>query len=165
MAFDWKRYVLMNGIWLTFPALIWHVIFASRLPAQFLPEIFWKDIPVVVHYGENILRTFAFAIPAFFMLASPRAGRQGWSWYIAGTLVYFVTWLPLLFAPGSAWSTSMLGFMAPAYTPLIWLVGIGLLGTEFYFPLRYRPVYYIAPAVLFTIFHCTHAAIVYLRNF
>ena len=40
MAFDWKKYILMNGIWLTFPAMIWNIIFAGRLPAQFLPEIF-----------------------------------------------------------------------------------------------------------------------------
>lgn len=164
MTFDWKKHVLMNAIWLTFPALIWNMFFASRLPPRFLPESFWKDIPGIVHYGENILRTLAFAIPAFFAVAPPRAGRRGWGCYIAGTLIYFVSWLPLMFAPGSAWSSSMVGFMAPAYTPLIWLVGIGLLGTEFYFPLRYRPVHYIAPAVLFTIFHCTHTAIVYLRK-
>ena len=59
----------------------------------------------------------------------------------------------------------MLGFLAPAYTPLLWLIGIGLLGENFYFSVRYRPLYYIAPAVLFLIFHCTHVAIVYLQNF
>ncbi len=108
-----------------------------------------------------------FAMPAFVTLQW--TNRRGWVWYGLGSLIYFLAWVPLLFAPASAWSTSLIGFMAPAYTPLLWMIGIALLGGEFYFPVsgsaRYRPAYYIAPAVLFTLFHCTHAAIVYLRNF
>lgn len=165
MKLNWKKY-LLTAIWLTFPILAWNIVFASRLPAQYLPDIFWKNIPLSVMYGENILRTIIFAMPAFFsMQMTTKHHKLGWVCYLLGTLVYFLAWVPLLFAPASAWSTSMLGFMAPAYTPLIWLVGIGLLGGEFYFPMRYRPVYYIAPAILFTIFHCTHVAIVYLQNF
>lgn len=163
MKINPKKY-LLNAMWLTFPILLWNVIFASRLPAQLLPDIFWKDIPLPVMYGENILRMVIFAMPVFISLGgNPK--KQGLAWYLVGTAVYFLAWLPLLFAPGSAWSNSMAGFMAPAYTPLLWMVGIALLGNEFYFPLHYRPIYYIAPAILFTIFHCTHAAIIYLRNF
>ena len=163
MKINFKKY-LLNAIWLTFPILLWNVIFASRLPAQFLPDIFWKDIPLPVMYGENILRTVIFAMPVFISLGkNPK--KQGLAWYLIGTSIYFLAWLPLLFAPSSAWSTSMAGFMAPAYTPLLWMVGIALSGNEFYFPLRYRPIYYIAPAIFFTIFHCTHVAIIYLRNF
>ena len=157
---------LSNGIFLTLPILLWNVIFASRLPAQFLPDIFWKDIPNAVQYGENILRIFVFMMPLFFTFGiSTHNQKKGTAWYLAGIAIYFLSWLPHLFMPDSAWSTSMIGFMAPAYTPLLCLIGIGLLGERFYFPVRYRPVYYIAPVVLFLIFHCTHSAIVYLQNF
>lgn len=157
---------LRNGIWLTVPILLWNIIFASRLPAQYLPDIFWKDIPDVVKYGENIMRIVVFGMPLFFSIGlSTKTQKQGLVWYLAGTAVYFLAWIPLLFMPDSAWSTSMVGFMAPAYTPLLWLIGIGLLGEKFYFTVRYRPIYYIAPSVLFLVFHCTHVAMVYLQNF
>lgn len=164
LALDLSKYVLRNGIWLTGPALLWNIALTNRLPWQFRSETFWKDIPVVVQLGESILRLVVFALPAFFTVASPRTRRGGWVWYLGGTVIYFASWLPLLLAPGSAWSTSMLGFMAPAYTPLIWLIGIGVLGSEFYFPARYRPACYIVPAVLFTVFHCTHVALVHARS-
>lgn len=155
---------LRNGIWLTIPILLWNIIFASRLPAAFLPDIFWRDIPTMIQIGENVLRILIFAMPLFFSVnLKTKMQRYGLVWYVGGTAVYFSSWLPLLFAPESGWSQSMIGFMAPAYTPLLWLVGIGLLGEQFYFSVKYRPVYYIAPAILFTIFHCIHTAIVYLR--
>ena len=153
-------------MWLTIPILLWNAAFASRLPVQYLPEIFSRDIPGVVLYGETILRMVVFVMPAFFSIGiATKAQKQGLAWYLAGTAIYFLAWLPLLFAPGSAWSSSMIGFLAPAYTPVGWLVGVGLLGGEFYFAVRYRPIYYIAPAVLFLMFHVAHAAIVYLREF
>jgi len=67
----------------------------------------------------------------------------------------------------SAWSSSLIGFLAPAYTNLFWMIGLGLLGEKFYLParLRYRPVLFIAPVVIFLIFHITHAVIVYQRSF
>jgi hypothetical protein len=158
---------LRNGIWLTVPILLWNAILASRLPAQFLPDIFWKEIPDVVAYGENSLRiVVVFAMPLFFSIGlSTKTQKQGLVWYLAGTAIYFLSWILQIYYPDSGWSTSMIGFLAPAYTPLVWLIGIGLLGEKFYFPVRYRPVYYIAPAILFLIFHNTHTAIVYLRNF
>jgi hypothetical protein len=39
--------------------------------------------------------------------------------FTAGTLVYFASWVILMVAPGSSWSTSALGFVAPAHTPLL----------------------------------------------
>ena len=87
--------------------------------------------------------------------------------YLAGVALYYLSYLAQIFFPDSAWSTSMVGFVAPAYSNLFWIIGLGLLGEKFYFParLRYRPVYYIAPAVIFLIFHITHAVIVYQRSF
>jgi hypothetical protein len=155
-----------NGILLTLPILLWNILFASRLPAQFLPDIFGKDIPTVVTYGENSVRLVVFVMPLFFSISTTtRTQKQGVVWYGMGTAVYFCSWLPHFFIPESAWSHSWLGFMAPACTPLLWLIGIGLLGDRFHFPQRYRPIYYIAPAFIFVIFHCTHTAIVHLQNF
>jgi hypothetical protein len=43
-------------------------------------------------------------------------------------LIYFASWLPLIYARETAWSKSAAGLLAPAYTPLIWLAGIALVG-------------------------------------
>jgi hypothetical protein len=48
--------------------------------------------------------------------------------YLIGLVVYFASWVPLMVAPTSTWSNSLIGFLAPAYTPLLWLVGIYLIG-------------------------------------
>lgn len=157
---------LTNGVLLTLPILLWNVLFASRLPAPFLPDIFWRDIPDWVRYGENGFRLIVFMIPLLFTVGfSTRTQKKGMIWYGVGTAVYCLSWLPHFFVPESAWSHSLLGFMAPAYTPILWLIGIGFLGDRFYFPRRYRSIYYIAPALIFVVFHCTHTAIVYLENF
>lgn len=157
---------LTNGVLLTLPVLLWNGLFANRLPAPFLPDIFWRDIPDWVRYGENGFRLIVFMMPLLFTVGvSTKTQKNGLIWYLAGTAVYFISWLPHFFAPESAWSASLLGFMAPAYTPTLWLVGIGLLGDRFYLSRRYHPIHYIAPALIFVIFHCTHTAIVYLQNF
>ncbi len=158
--------IISNGIWLTIPILLWNAIFMNRLPPQYLPEIFNKDIPPIVEYGEALLRVLVFGIPLFFSIGfSSKTQKRGLLWYLAGVAIYFLSWGPLLFFPESLWSVSFLGFLAPAYTPLFWLIGIALLGEKFYFPVRYKPAYYIAPSILFLIFHIAHVANIYLRSF
>jgi hypothetical protein len=67
--------------------------------------------------------------------------------YIAGTLVYFASWLPLLLAPGSAWSNSPAGLLAPRLTPLLSFLGIALLGNSWPYGLT---------SAVFIIFHTWH---------
>jgi hypothetical protein len=81
--------------------------------------------------------------------------------YIAGTAVYFISWLAQMYFPQSAWSLSVWGFLAPAYTPLIWLVGIGLIGSTLYFSSPYRSWMYIVASVIFVGFHLSHAMAVF----
>ena len=45
-----------------------------------------------------------------------------------GTPVYFASWIVLIYYPEAAWSKSAVGLLTPAYTPLIWLVSIALIG-------------------------------------
>lgn len=165
MKMEWLKF-LFNGFLLIIPILIWNGIFYSRLPAQYQPEIFEKGIHPSISFGENILRVVIFGLPLLFMIGfSTKTQQLGLGLYLAGVIIYFLSWLPLMFAPDSAWSTSLLGFMAPAYTPMLWMVGVALFGDSFYFSLDYKPLYYLIPAALFSVFHCVHAAIVYVRNF
>lgn len=160
--------IIKNGIWLTFPPLLFSLILMNRLPATLTPALFNKGIPDMLANGENIGRILVFALPSFFSIGiSTKTQKQGLALYLAGVALYYLSYLALIFFPDSTWSTSMVGFVATAYTNLFWIIGLGLLGERFYFPahFRYRPVFYLAPAVIFLIFHITHAVIVYQRCF
>ena len=67
--------------------------------------------------------------------------------YALGVLVYFASWLPLIYSSAAAWSKSAAGLLAPAYTPLIWLAGIALVGGS-------RP--YALASLLFVGLHVYH---------
>lgn len=45
------------------------------------------------------------------------------------------------------------------------MIGLGMLGEKFYFMerLRYRPIFYVAPAVVFVAIHTTHAVFFHQR--
>jgi hypothetical protein len=91
--------------------------------------------------------------------------RRGLSLFVAGSLLYFLAWVPLMIVPQCLWSTSWLGFVAPACTPLVWLAGLGLIGHRLNVPSRIRWWMYVSLACSFVIFHVSQASIVYARTF
>jgi len=157
---------LLNCLLLLLPIMAWNLIFASKLPWAYSEEVFSKNIPSFIASGENIFRLIVFILPVLMPLRIEMQSQKFGLWlYIAGTAIYFVSWLAQIYFPQSAWSLSAWGFLAPAYTPLIWLVGIGLIGSAFYFSSPYRSWMYIITSVVFLGFHLSHALTVYLRNF
>lgn len=118
--------------------------------------------------SENIVRILVFAMPVFFTIGiSTKVQKRGLALYLAGIVLYYLSYGALILFPNSSWSTSMIGFTATAYINILWMIGLGLLGEKFYFPahLRYRTFYYIVPVIIFIIIHTTHAITVYQQNF
>ena len=159
-----RRYAMNCGLLLV-PAMVWNVALAEQLPPAFSRGEFWREIPPLLAFAENTLRIVVFALPFFMPLdiAAP-ASRHALLIYASGTLVYFASWLALIFCPASSWSTSALGFTAPAYTPLLWLLGIALLGRQLFWGRRYRWWMYLVPALAFLATHVAHTTIVYARS-
>jgi len=159
-----KKYSL-NCFLLTLPLMIWNMLLTNKLPKAFQPELFWDDIPSFLTYGENISRIIVFML-TFLMPLSILTSTQkkGLFLYIGGTILYFASWLILIYFPDIGWSNSMLGFMAPAYTPLLWLSGIGLIGNAFYFNLPYRRWLFIFTSLVFLTFHNFHTLSIYFRT-
>lgn len=156
------RKYLASCLWLLLPVMVLNA-FSGRLPPNFQPDVFWHDIPAWIAWPENSLRIIVFILPVLMPLSidSPRR-RLGLLVYAVGLIAYTAGWLVLMFLPASAWSTSFLGLMAPAYTPLIWLAGIGLIGDRYF--VRFIPTWlYLAVAALFLVFHNTHALLVLSR--
>lgn len=161
-----KKY-LFNCFLLLIPLFLWNILLVDYLPKCYSPEVFWKDIPNLVGYSENTLRTIVFVFPVIMILSvKTRIQKIGFSIYLIGLVIYFSSWLMVIIAPESSWSQSLIGFMAPAFTTIIWFVGIGLIGNKSFFKVPYLSVIYISLSVLFVIVHSTHTYIVfqYLHN-
>jgi hypothetical protein len=159
-----KKY-LFNCFLLTIPILLWNILLSNKLPKQFQPDIYWKDIPAFLTYGENISRIVVFMLTIFMPLGfSTITQKRGVFLYIVGTIVYFASWIALIYFPNAEWSYTALGFMAPAYTPLLWLFGIGLIGNSFYFNLPYKRWSFFLSSIIFLMFHNFHTITIYFRT-
>lgn len=164
MKFEHIQKYFFNCFLLTTPVLLWDYIFTDRLPEVFRPEIFQKDIPPFIVNIENISRVIMFVLISFMPIKNlVNIQRKGLILYAIGILLYFASWLILIYFPNSMWSESMLGFLAPAYTPLFWLIGIGLVGGSLYFNIPYKRWFYFLVVVVFLAFHNWHTYLIYLR--
>lgn len=155
---------IQNCFLLLVPILIWNVLLSPHLPSSFRPDIFWNNIPNWVAISENTLRIAVMIIPVLLVLSTrTKTQRIGFGLYLIGSLIYFTSWLMLIVSPDSTWSLSIWGFTAPAYTPTLWLVGIGLIGEKSFLKIKRTTLIYTVLSVLFVLFHTIHAGIVFYR--
>lgn len=135
------------------------------LPRTFRQEVFWDGIPWALMAAENTFRVMVFALPFLMPIRlDGKASRRGSLLFLIGLLVYVASWLLLIFSPDSVWSRSAAGFLAPAYTPALWLGGLAQIGQRLYWGNWYRPWMYLVLCLLFEIAHVSHAALVYSRR-
>lgn len=53
MSFILIQKYLLNCFVLTVPVLVWNIALTNKLPKEFQPEKFWKNIPPILTYGED----------------------------------------------------------------------------------------------------------------
>lgn len=163
-----KTDVLKNGVWLTLPPLLFSLSLMALMPNALTPAQFNKGIPVALITIESIGRIVVFAMPALFSIGlSTTTQKRGLAVYVAGLAFYCLAYGTQNFFPNSDWSTSAFGFAASAYTNVVWMIGLGMLGEKFYFikRIRYRAIFYVVPAVVFVIIHTTHLVLYHQRMF
>jgi hypothetical protein len=154
----------LNCFILLIPIFLWNMLFTTSLPRGYSIEFFWQDIPPIVGTTENVLRIIAFFLPLLMPLTIETSRQKiGLGIYLAGVAIYFLSWVLQIYSPESAWSSSLFGFLAPAYTTVIWFIGIGLIGDGLFVKVPYKSIIYIAISTVFVVFHTTHAYIVYTR--
>lgn len=158
-----RRYAKNTG-WLLLPVLLWNAALSGQLPRAYTPAVFDRDIPALLAAAEQALRVLVFALPFFapFELASRRQ-RFGLLVFGLGLLVYVASWLALIGWPASAWSMTAAGFLAPAYTPILFLLGLAMLMQRLHWPSPYRWWLYLLLCVAFLAAHTGHAALVFSR--
>lgn len=158
------QYLVSCGL-LIVPILVWNAVFTRYLPPA-LASDFNRGIPGPLLAAENVLRTAVMILPFLMPLDVKSAARRGGFWvFVAGVLLYLLAWVPLMIAPESAWSTSRAGFLAPAYTPVVWLVGLGLTGGQLYGSVPFKSWMYLLLAGAFVSVHVAHAFLVYARTY
>ncbi len=108
------------------PILIWNILFSSKLP---LDHFFSLSAPQWLLVSENILRLIIFTLPLFMPINKEnKYFIIGKRLFIFGVIIYFISWVVLIILPlenivHMAWLLYM-----PAITPLVWLIGISLMG-------------------------------------
>jgi hypothetical protein len=136
----------LNCLWLMVPLLAWNIILAPKITLD--KVISDANSPAWLLLAENILRVIVFAFPLILPLrVQDTIGKIGLAVYIIGTLIYFASWIPLIWMPASIWSQSAAGLLAPRLTPLLSFLGIAMIG---------HSVPYAGFSILFTILHTWH---------
>ncbi len=136
----------LNGFWLMLPLLIWNLIYAPKITDPRITSD--AHSPAWLLTAENITRVAVFILPLLLPLQLKEPlSKAGLTVYIVGTLIYFASWLPLLYAPGSAWSNNIAGLLAPRLTPLLPFLGIALTGQSWQYGIL---------ATAFVLFHTWH---------
>lgn len=164
MEFKTFQKYFFNCFLLTIPILLWDYVFTDKLPKAIQSENFSKGIPsfiINIENGSRLLMFIFISLMPIEMLKTIQ--KKGLVLYVIGTLLYFASWLMLMYFPNSTWSKSALGLLSPAYTPLFWLIGIGLIGDSLYFNIPYRRWWYFFIVIVFLIFHNWHTYLIYLK--
>jgi len=155
--------ILKNCFWLMVPVILINLLLMHRLPRRYQARVF-DNIPKWVGAIENILRIVVFLTPLLMPLeVADEARGFGLLLYSTGLVFYFLSWVMQIGFPESHWSRSRIGFMAPAYTPLIWLAGIALIGRSLFHSVPWSQWIYAGFAAGFLIAHNAHAWIAYSR--
>jgi hypothetical protein len=122
------KIVWPNAILLVVPLLLWNIVLGPKITTEAILSD--ANSPRWLLFMENLTRLAIFILPLFMSLKlDDAAGRLGMAIYIAGTLIYFATWAPLILAPDTNWSQSTAGLLAPRITPLIPFIGIAMIGS------------------------------------
>ncbi len=118
---------LINCLYLMIPLLAWNLALAPRITQE---KVFSDaHSPAWLLVAENLFRLGVFILPLLIPLRlDSLLSKAGLAVYIAGTLIYFATCIPLLLAPESAWASSPAGLLAPRLTPFLSMLGIALIG-------------------------------------
>jgi hypothetical protein len=140
--------MVWNRFWLIFPILVLDLALTGRLPPPLAPNSVGPEIPGWLSLSETVLRVAVLGAPLLMPLSlRAHTFRPVLAVYLVGLGAYAGAWAAVVWAPTSAWSTSLIGFTALAWTSIILFVGIGLRSTLRFVP-GYRPWMYLCAALL-----------------
>lgn len=154
--------LLKNGFILIVPIFLWNVLLYKFLPERYYQEANGNTFIQMLEIIEHFLRAVIFVTPLLMIIEVKNdAQRKGVMIYLIGIIVYFLSWLMQITFPLSNWSQSCLGYLAPSYTPIIWLIGIGMIGSENIFEVSWLRSIYILLSICFTVVHTFYTYLIF----
>jgi hypothetical protein len=146
-----------NCFWFFIPVIIFNIIFT-----KYLPEYYLKNVNHPIVTIETIARiiTIAFSVIMAIKLDN-KIGKTGFYVYIIGVLIYFCSYFIVIKYPANSFNNSLIILLAPYWTSVLWLIGIGLLGNKLFINIPYNFSAYIVVSILFSIIHSYHGYICY----
>lgn len=120
---------LINCFLLLIPPLVWNIIFYNKLPEFYKENSASKKLNII----ENILRILCFGFTIFIPIQlEGKLFLSGLLIYNAGLLIYFTSWLYVIFFNRKS-KKNIIIMLSPAFTSLIWLAGICIIGNSLIF--------------------------------
>ena len=118
----------INNCFLFFiPILLFNILFFKKLPAHYLKNI---SHPIIIM--ETIIRIIVIAFSMIMAIdIQNRIEKTGIMIYIIGIIIYFKSYFIEIYANNTLFGRNIIFILAPYWTSIIWLIGIGL------YPSRY----------------------------
>jgi len=145
----------MNNCFLLFvPILVFNVMLFKKLPAYYIKKI---NHPIVIL--ETVIRilTIAFSI----IMNANIQNKAGLTVYICGVIIYFSSYFIEIYFSETFFAKKLVVLLAPYWTSIIWLLGIGLIGNNLFINIPYHFTFYMLLSVLFTTIHTIHGYMCY----
>jgi hypothetical protein len=146
-----------NCFWFFVPVIIFNIIFTKYLPEHYLKNI---NHPIVTIETIARIITIVFAL-IMAMKLDNKIGKIGLIVYIIGILIYFCSYFIVIKASEISLHNNIIVLLAPYWTSVLWLIGIGLLGNKLFINIPYHYIAYIIISIVFAIIHSIHGYICY----
>jgi hypothetical protein len=147
------------------PVFIWNILFRSYLPEKYSFSEFKYDIPSFFRWTE-LISGMAIIILSFSLQLKikNRIQKIGLILYFTGLILYLLAWRPIILYPNSDWSSSLFGFVSISFTPIVLLLGIGLIGKKLLFiKIKYRRSFFLILVFIYILSRTSHALLVYYQ--
>jgi len=146
-----------NCFWFFLPIIIFNIILTKYLPKHYLKNI---KHPIVTL--ETIARTVTIVFSVIMEIKlDNKVGKIGLIVYIIGVLIYFCSYFIVIKLPVTSFNNNIAILLAPYWTSVLWLIGIGLIGNKLFVMIPYHYIIYIVISIVFAMLHSIHGYICY----
>jgi len=136
----------INNCFLFFiPILIINILFFKKLPSYYLKNI---SHPIII--AETITRIITIAFSMIMAIdIKNKTGKIDLIIYIIGIIIYFTSYFIEIYAPNTLFGKNIIFILAPYWTSVIWLIGIGIVGNRLFVNIPYHFTVYLVLSITF----------------
>ena len=148
----------LNNCFLLFiPILLFNILFFKKLPSHYLKNI---THPIIIMETITRIITIAFSIIMIINIQN-KIEKIGIIIYIIGIIIYFTSYFIEIYASNLLFGRNIIFILAPYWTSVIWLIGIGLVGNRLFVNIPYHFTVYSILSIIFATIHTIHGYLCY----